>query len=169
MSGLSSVPWQPAFPNNVALQSRRTDGTPDDIARLDNFNQLLLGNPNLGTILRAAGYSIGVSQIQVKPYVSPQQAIVLSAPITLAHGLGAIPSGLMLVLVCITPQLNYVAGDQIRFTDDAGNNRGIQLSADATNVYISVGAQAPQITNKSGGSFTAITLANFKIIARAWP
>lgn len=172
MSGISPAPFGrriATLDNNISLNGKETGGVERAMVVIAGDNLTYIGDGANQLLMRGNGRSVLVTEIQKLPFVSAEQTIILSSMITIAHGLGAIPRGLGVFLRCKTAELNYAVNDEIRVSDDSGNTRSIQLSADATNLYISIHANAPQITNKLGGSQAAITLANFRIIVRAWP
>jgi len=46
-------------------------------------------------------------------YDSGQQTLTQAGQVSLTHGLGGKPDGMTLVLVCLTPEYGYVAGDEV--------------------------------------------------------
>lgn len=121
-----------------------------------------------GTINALGYYKSGTVIPFQTQYESPLQTITASSVITLAHGLGAAPNNGELILVNQTGEHNFTAGQETPVQWDAGSGRGIQISWDATNVYITVSGTAYQVLNRTTGAAGAITLASWKIKARAW-
>lgn len=122
------------------------------------------------TLQEVAGVLSVKKAYQVQPFVSAAQTITLASQIVLAHGLGARPTSYDLYLVCVTAELGFPIGTTLAVRYDAGSNRGIQIAADATNVYISIDGLALQIINGAApDSIGAITPANWNLIAVAYP
>ena len=111
----------------------------------------------------------------VLPFVSAEQTISSAGSLTIAHGLGSSPSLVQCRLICKTAELNYSVDDEVIVADhgqasSAANTFGLSLVPDATNVNIRFGSAATPIllSDKTTGSLTAVTNANWKLIVRAW-
>lgn len=105
-------------------------------------------------------------------FESTQQAITSAGALTLAHGLSAAPKLVQAELVCVTGELNWVAGDRLVIACgayDSASNRGIAVYHDATNVYVRYGSAVSPlvVNNKTSGATAAITPANWRLIIRA--
>lgn len=106
-------------------------------------------------------------------YTSPNQTITAAGALTLAHGLGAMPTLVQLRLKCLTAELGYSIGDEIianPTTDDGTTSRGISIVPDATNVNVRFGSNANlyALLNKGTGTRATITNANWALIVKAW-
>lgn len=104
-------------------------------------------------------------------YFSPQQTITLSSELTLAHGLGKLPTLMRLYLVNSTGASGYSAGDRIWVAADQRNinNGGVSISMDATNLYLSTGTSNFYIIPKAGGAAVDVSgsLTNWRLVAEA--
>ena len=91
---------------------------------------------------------------------------------TIAHGLGATPTRVQVVLKCTTSDNGFSVGEEVYFMNNlftAGSrpeNFGVMFSADATNIYIRRGDSGIRVINTSGVN-SNIGLGNFEYIARA--
>lgn len=113
-----------------------------------------------------------------KGYVSAGQTITAAGALTLAHGLGVMPTLIQLRLKCLTAEGNYSIGDEVIINpadqDPAGgggtSNRGASVVLDATNLNVrySNAATTFNILNKTTGAAFGITNGNWNLIARAW-
>jgi len=84
-----------------------------------------------------------------------------------AHGLGAKPLLLTMVLKNTTAELGYSIGDEITITSyDAGTST-TTVVADAVNITISIGAGIT-INHKNSNTRASITAANWVFVVRAW-
>jgi hypothetical protein len=89
---------------------------------------------------------------------------------TQAHGLGAAPAILSAYLECLTGELGYSAGDRVfaGFTDNNAGDAGCSATADATSVVLATASVKPFVNNKTTGTLTAITAANWKFVAQPY-
>lgn len=89
----------------------------------------------------------------------------------LAHGLGAVPFIIQLSLVAqASPELGYSEGDEVRidFGTINGNNAGVAVTADATNINVYPSTSlAYVIPHKSTNALTGIDLSKWKMKVRA--
>jgi len=72
--------------------------------------------------------------------------------LTHAHGLGAIPSFVLMWMTCITAERGYVAGDRIYMTPDtegSAGNANHTVEADDTNFYQIIGSGYPRFQDKT--------------------
>ncbi len=171
--GALNPPWVPPFPNNVALRSRRTDGTLEDVAKIDAFERVFLGNPNLTMFLQGAGFSQPVNSIQLKPFISALQTITSGGALTIAHGLtGATKFWAGVTLQCVTAEAGCGVGARIipQTTQHAGSNRGFVSQCDGTNIYVRFGADgnAFEALNYGTGAAVALTNANWRAEFTVW-
>lgn len=110
-----------------------------------------------------------------KEYVSSEQTIVLGGALTLPHDLGASPKLVQLWLRCVVAEHGYSVGDLVQITntaDSIGSVAGIGWSVvpDATNINLRAGntAFATLIIKNTGAGTTVNTVANWRLIVRAW-
>lgn len=106
------------------------------------------------------------SRIRSWDFVDAAQALPgSSAVLTRAHGLGAKPTKLRVVLINVITNLGYIADDEVDITSGAS---GWQPRCDATNVYVAQQASAtPAIIPAAGGGAGAIVAADWNILIRA--
>jgi len=179
-----------ATPSSANLAAALTDETGTGAVVLANSPTLV--TPNLGTPSAlvgtnitgtAAGLSIGgnaatataattataVSAITPN-YTSALQSVSMTPTVvTLAHGLGAIPSLVTLALVNSTAELGYSINDEIQVPNSmVSTNQNYSLSADATNIYFAQRQVNFAIVNRDASAITAITAANWRHKIRAW-
>jgi len=108
-------------------------------------------------------------------YTSPEQTITSAGALTLAHGLGVMPSLIQSRLVCKTAELGYSIGDEVIIASahdgvSSADNVGMSATLDSTNISIRYGSlvAAFAILNKTTGAGANITNANWKLVVRAW-
>ena len=103
-------------------------------------------------------------------FTSTQQTVTLNGHLTIAHGLGAMPSDFKVFLVCTTDNGGWVVGDRIippTGSQIGADHYGVTVGADATNIYISTGSQI-QVRNKATTTtFTNLTAGSWRYIAVA--
>jgi hypothetical protein len=99
-------------------------------------------------------------------YQSPQITITAGMVLPQAHGLSALPTQVRASLVCITAELNYSVGDEVQLGCGTASGQGI-VEADATNVTILLQG-TPSVPDKTAGTPSSITLADWKLVLRAW-
>lgn len=110
-----------------------------------------------------------------KSYTSANQTITAAGTLTLAHGLGGMPTMIQVRLKCLTAELGYSVGDEVMidfFGGYQGGNTGQALSIvpDATNLNIRYGGAANVfgLPNKATGIIANATNASWAMIVRAW-
>lgn len=100
-------------------------------------------------------------------YTSTDQTITAAGSLTLAHGLGTQPKHVHVLLVNQTAELGYSINDVmiLAYGGNAGNNSGISIVPDATNLNIRFGSAANlfNIVRKDTGATANITNANWKV------
>ena len=109
-------------------------------------------------------------------YVSPGQTITAGGALSLAHGLGGVPTLMSAELICQTAEHGYSINDIVPITlntQDASttSSRGVVVVPDATNLNIRFASMANTIglLNKSTGAATGVvTNANWQLRMRAW-
>ena len=91
-------------------------------------------------------------------FVSADQTITTGGALTLAHGLGAAPRSLQVMIVCQTAELGYSVGDIVTLSSNYP-----AMWPDATNFNVRyINTNPPAVANKTTGAITAITAANWK-------
>lgn len=108
-------------------------------------------------------------------FTSSNQTITDGTEVTIAHGLGAVPTKLQAHLICTTAEFGYSIDDIVLhgfyFNGPSSNNRGVTLVADATNCYLVYGADGVAIMRRSpGGQIgenTAITNGSWAAVVTA--
>lgn len=103
-------------------------------------------------------------------FISAEQTITFNSLLTVAHELGVKPKILQVVRICKTAEDGWAVGDEIimQSADFGGTDYyGSTIGSDATNVYITTGAN---ITGhiKSTGAGALTVAANWRYIVRAW-
>lgn len=99
-------------------------------------------------------------------YQSPQITITAGMVLPQTHGLLALPTQTMAVLHCITAEQGYAIGDEVRVGVGTATGQA-QVAVDAANVTLLLQG-TPSVPNKTTGTPASITLADWKIILRAW-
>lgn len=94
---------------------------------------------------------------------------------TIAHGLGATPKQVRVVLVCTTTDLGWSAGDEVDIYSVRASNADLHVvatvGADATNVTVAIDLASTdgwRIANKSTGAYGAITESSWTPKVYAW-
>lgn len=106
-------------------------------------------------------------------FISANQVITSAGALTLAHGLGGIPTLMMLYLVNTAAELGYSIGDRAPShcnAVDAVDSYGAAVIPDATNLVIRYGSNANvfRVLNKTTGTSTTITAASWQCVFQAW-
>jgi len=143
---------------NVVAQSNRMDA--------GNIDGAVIGatTPAAGTFT-----TLSASSGLTPNFTSSETAITAAgATATVAHGLGAVPRSISVVVRNKTTELGYSVGDEVQCP--GGTTLGFYIYADATNVGLMLGATAGiAVPNRSSGNaITAITAGNWKYVVRAW-
>lgn len=130
------------------------------------------GTPSASNFLRGDGVWASAG-ILTKSYDSGNQTITNGGALTLAHGLGVIPKVIVLALKCITGELGYMAGMEAGIgegpNDASGNNRGVAIGSDASNVSVRFGTGGQILIHLTNGTNSAvITNSNWALIVRAY-
>lgn len=106
-------------------------------------------------------------------YTSPQQVYSNNSLLTMAHGLGVVPSFVALQLVCVVANAGYAVGDIVTYPAvGIGFNTsayGSTCYIDTTNVNLRIPPQGFAILDKSTGSPTGLTAASWRIVIKAYP
>lgn len=106
-------------------------------------------------------------------FQSADQTITSAGALTIAHGLVRKPILMFGILKCTTAELNYSLNDEVAIAfgaTDGATNIGVSVVPDATNLNIRFGAAAVPfiVNNKTTGVPAFITLANWRLVLRAW-
>lgn len=102
------------------------------------------------------------------------QTITTGGALTIAHGLARAPVVVLGFLKCTTAELGYSIGDIVSISvgicGGGGENRGVAVVGDATNLSVRYGSTAPVfvVVDKSGGGSSIITAASWKFFVRAF-
>lgn len=96
------------------------------------------------------------------------QAVVFGTAGSVAHGLGGVPKFVQLYLVNVTTDGEWIAGDVVQISaggDNApgGDNPGIAVWSDATNVNWRFSAEGFVYIKKTTGSIVDLTAANWNL------
>jgi hypothetical protein len=129
-------------------------------------------NPILGSPYRI-GLPFHANPQLWNEYISSEQPIVSAGNIVLTHGSGKRPQLIQGFLICKTAELNYSVGDEVEIFSPIGNstlNRGLSITASDTILNIRMGSATNvfNILNKSTGSVTSATNANWVLVIKAY-
>ncbi|RUV12408.1 MULTISPECIES: hypothetical protein [unclassified Mesorhizobium] len=109
-------------------------------------------------------------------FQSAQQTITSAGLLTIAHGLGKIPTLINASLVCQTAEQGYSAGDQL-YMGAIPLSLGLSATGfatavvpDASNLNIRYGSSSAVFytNNKTSGVSVSLTNANWRFVVRAW-
>jgi hypothetical protein len=147
------------------LASARLDTgtTANKIVQLDGSARLPAVDASQLTNLPGGDFTPG--------YTSSEQTLTASAQLTLAHGLGSRPHLINGVLRCKISEDNWSVGDELEL--GLGFAYGAPLImggyADTSNVYVRYGNLVnASYFDKTTGSLSYITPANWRLIVKAW-
>ena len=103
-------------------------------------------------------------------YASAQTSYTNAGTFTLTHGLGGVPSLVQATLVCQTGQANYTAGDVVLAALGGANGAdyGYSATLTSTSIVVRISGNGFVLPDKTSGTETALTAANWKLIFRAW-
>jgi hypothetical protein len=134
-------------------------------------NITLGGTPTGTWPISVSGNAATASSLST--YNSGNQTITAAGQLTLAHGLGAVPTIVQFFAICLTAQNNYSIGDIICINptahDSIANSRGLTATINSTNIVVRFGSANPTLTamNKTTGVGFSLTNANWALIVRA--
>jgi hypothetical protein len=106
-------------------------------------------------------------------YTSGAQTITSAGLLTLAHGLGAEPTIVQLLLECTSAEAGYSVGDRILVGSNGSNganNRYTSVRVDATNVYVRFSSDPTWAftgNNKSTGAIVGLTNSSWELYVTA--
>lgn len=109
-----------------------------------------------------------------KVYSSAEQTITAGGTLTIAHGLGVMPKNIRCFLRCKTAELGWSVNNEtlVDHIQNAASNYGVQVWADATNVYVQYGLGTNVFTilkrTATAGQTNVITAANWRFMFHAW-
>lgn len=116
-----------------------------------------------------------LAEASIQKYTSAQQAIVSVGQVVLAHGLGSVPFGVGIELVCQTAEKGYSIGDIISidsatFTVNANTwARGVTYKKDATNITVQYSnGNVFKALHGTTGAYETLNNSNWKMVVRAW-
>ncbi len=141
---------------------------------LNSDGSALLANEILTTGITQVLYD-GTQFVLLNP--SPLYGIFTSAETaignpstntTVAHGFAVIPRLVYVVIRNKTAELGYSIGDEVNVGSVTAAGNGLIVYADATSIGVVQGAGAFAIFRKDTFINTSITLANWKLVVRAW-
>lgn len=140
---------QPSFSNISGTASLTTQVT----------GTLPLANGGLGATTPLGGRTT----LELNSYTSPDQTITSGGQLILAHGLGRTPIFVDVLLVNVTAEAGYTAGQVVKSLCVLSNNQGFSAILDSTNLTIRFGSGATvfSINNATTGAATTITNANW--------
>lgn len=142
-------------------------GTPDTIVGFDGA-----GNPVHITAGNGIAITGGQIETNITEYDSGELSFVNGDVVTLAHGLGGIPKEVDVLLINQTTEQGWGPGDAVFVsggsliiddTDAPDTQKGVGVGSDGTNLTVSIGADGITVPNKTTGSVSGITAANWKI------
>lgn len=112
-----------------------------------------------------------ISSSQNSVFTSTEQSLSSLSKITLAHSLSSIPYNVIFYLVCKTAEYGYSVGDRIYnippiYDQGGAYSVALSVSADTTNVYVTVGGYLRHI-NQDTGAVVTLTYGNWNVVVRA--
>jgi hypothetical protein len=132
-----------------------------------------LGTQVNGNTTDISGLTADVAALPLTlEYVSPDQTIVSNSLLTLAHGLGAIPKSVQILLICQVAEFGYDIGDVVDLSNYMGNNdnatsSGITMKLTTTQI-LARQFNAYYIGNFDTGALATLNAANWKLRIRAY-
>lgn len=121
------------------------------------------GSYKVNNVALVSGRTPG-AQAVLNPYA-------LNSTVTQAHGLSSKPTEVIWYLECLTAELGYSIGDRViagYWSDaNAAGTGQFSIAVDATNTVITTnnGGTTPLLINKSTRALTALTAADWKLVA----
>ncbi|MGO8952055.1 MAG: beta strand repeat-containing protein [Rhodomicrobium sp.] len=95
---------------------------------------------------------------------SAQTFPTAGSTITVAHGLGAVPTGFDVFFQCQTANLGYSVGQMVK----PNYYTYFTVYADATNVYLTYITSGGAAVLNTSGTWSGISAADWKVIIKAW-
>lgn len=116
----------------------------------------------------AARAAIGVPLS--KGFTSAEQALTSAGLVTVTHGLGSVPKLLTGELVCKVADAGYAVGDIVDYPlshQGSAGYYGVSARKTATEVAVRIGGNIT-LLHATSGAWLTITLANWRLVIRAW-
>jgi len=107
------------------------------------------------------------SMIQhTESYSSGEIAITSGGLVQLTHGLNSTPESFTFLLKCVTAEANYSVGDELVIN----HSESVSAIISSTNIDLRYNSATSvfSVPNKTSGTLTALTNANWKLIVKAW-
>lgn len=156
-------------PDSVAASEIAADavGSSEIAAGAVGTSEIADGSIELGDLSAAATPAF------TKSYTSSNQTITSAGSLTLAHGLGAMPSLVQVRLKCTTADNGYSVNDELVVNpglSSNGGSEGVVVVPDATNLNIRFGSAAGafKVLNKGTGAAGPIVNTSWAAIFKAW-
>ena len=104
-------------------------------------------------------------------FASTEQTVTVDTLLSVAHGLGVIPTLVHVVIRCTTADLSYEQNDEV-FVSGFGAlvgtaDHGITMAADATSVTITQGLQI-NLLNEGDFNGANLVTTSWRWVVRAW-
>lgn len=181
--GYADLSDAPSLGNSAALDVGTTAVT---VAAGDDSRITGAVQKNGGEMLADPTTALGVATKQyvdalpfTQEYESAPQPMVAGGLVTLNPGFGAPAKIVQLELQCVTATLGYAVGDRVAIPHAGGGDLGSSSgsypatvyrdTASPNNVYVRYGSVSTiPIGHKTTGVLNTITLANWKLIVRAY-
>jgi hypothetical protein len=123
----------------------------------------------------SSGIPAWTNLLFTQSFTSAEQTLTAAGALVLAHSLSSTPYLMMPYLICKTGELGYSADDEVLINPNSNTNSttshaGLSVVPDGTNVNIRYGSFANifNIIRKDTGNHAPISIANWKLIIRAW-
>ena len=134
-----------------------------------NIAQFDIGSGDF-IIIRAAGVTSGPIPSFMEEFISAEQALVQGSTVSLNHGLTGVPKLVEGVYRCKTAEFGWAVGDEVVLNFLIQTDQGVQFGFNATQVFAIYGSGAAfnANMNKTTHSTSNFTLANWRLVMRAW-
>ncbi|NWE49242.1 hypothetical protein, partial [Pseudomonas gingeri] len=106
-------------------------------------------------------------------YISSQQSFTANGTVTLAHGLGAVPSRVSMDMVCVTAELGFSVGDVIPIGESAiaisasSVSFGVQNRKTATQIISRIASGGILVISIGTGAASSVTPSFWRIVFKA--
>ena len=156
----------PAFAEGIARSYLVVRGSASDLSSASDAVFIEAGRFGASGAAGSTGGGVFTSSFE-----SAALTITASTDLNAVHGLGVVPQGMQAFIRCGTAELGYAIDDEVEFLNgNAGSPPTIHykgLYSNLTNIGWVTGASLA-ITNRTTGEMDTITLANWKLILRAY-